>query len=171
LVVGRVAKPHGVHGDVLVEILTDFPDRLDDGVKFGIGGGDTPSEFFVVYRVRLHKRRWLLSVQGIRDRNGVEDWRGQYIFLPEQSPDELPVGYHYEHHLVGLECVSPAGEGLGNVIGIDPGVGQDRLVVRRGRREFLVPYVPEIVRDVDLDRGVVVLDPPRGLLDDDAVMA
>jgi 16S rRNA processing protein RimM len=110
-------------------------------------------------------------VTGIRDREVVEGWRGRFIFLPEQSLDELPEGYYYEHHLVGLDAVSVAGEALGTITGVDPGGAQSLLVVRRGRREFLVPYVPEIVREVDLESGRVVLDPPRGLLDDDALLA
>ncbi len=169
--VGRVAKPHGVHGDLLVDIITDFPERLDDGVRFGVGGDDGPLEFFEAHRVRYHKGRWLLSIKGIRDRAAVESYRGTYVFLPEQSLDQLPDGYFYEHHLVGLECRATDGTVYGEVVGVDPGVGQTRLVVRRGRREYLVPYVPEIVREVDLQGGFVLLEPPPGLLDDDAVTA
>jgi 16S rRNA processing protein RimM len=167
-----VGKPHGVHGDVLVDIITDFPERLTDGLRFGLGAEDGPSEFHEVFRVRYHKGRWLLSVAGLRDRDAIGPWRGRFLFLPALALDELPEGYHYEHHLVGLECVSIAGESLGTVTALDPGAGgQRRLVVRRDRREFLVPYVPEIVREVDLERRRVVLDPPPGLLDDDAVIA
>jgi 16S rRNA processing protein RimM len=162
-----VAKPHGVHGDVLVEILTDFPERLEDGVRFGVGEGSAPSEFLEVYRVRYHKGRWLISVAGVRDRETVAEWRGRYVFLPEQSLDELPEGYYYEHHLAGLQCRSEDGRVFGDVVGIEPGEAQTRLVVRRGQREFLVPYVPEIVGKVDLDGGFIILDPPPGLLDDD----
>jgi 16S rRNA processing protein RimM len=159
LIVGRAGKPHGVHGDILVDIITDFPERLGDG-------------FHHVHRVRYHKGRWLLSVRDIRDRDVIEGWRGRYLFLPEQMLDELPDGYYYEHHLVGLECRSPASEPLGRVIGLDPGVRQSRLVVRTvGGRERLVPFVPEIVPSVDLEAGVVVIDAPRGLLDDDAIEA
>jgi 16S rRNA processing protein RimM len=164
-----VTKPHGVHGEVLAEIISDFPERLTDGVRFGVGGGEAPTEFHDAHRVRYHKRRWLISVKGIRDRDTVDRWRGWYLFLPEQSLEELPEGYYYEHQLVGLGCRSVTGEDLGEVAGVDPGVGQTRLVVRRERREYLVPYVPEIVRDVDLERKLVILDPPPGLLDDDAV--
>jgi 16S rRNA processing protein RimM len=172
LIVGRVGKPHGVHGDVLVDIVTDFPERLTDGLRFGLGGEDGPTEYHEVFRVRYHKRRWLLSVAGLRDRTAIEAWRGKFLFLPALALEELPEGYHYEHHLVGLECVGIDGESLGTVTGVDPGAGgQRRLVVRRDRRDFLVPYVPEIVREVDLERRRVVLAPPRGLLDDDAVIA
>jgi 16S rRNA processing protein RimM len=171
LIVGVVAKPHGVHGNLLIDIDTDFPERLDVGVRFGLGSDDAPDEFHRVHALRYHKGQWLLSVVGIRDRDTVESWRGRRVFLPEQALEELPEGYFYEHHLVGLECRSPAGEPLGRVTGVETGGAQSRLVIRRERREFLVPWVPAIVRDVDLDAGTVTVDAPAGLLDDDAIMA
>jgi 16S rRNA processing protein RimM len=171
LIVGQVGKPHGVHGDLLVEIITDFPERLKDGMTFGVGDETGPVDFREVFKIRFHKRRWLLSVRDLRDRNTAETWRGRFLFLPEQALDELPEGYYYEHHLVGLTCRSPQGDKLGEVTGVDQGPGQTRLVVRRENREFLVPYVPEIVRDVNLDEGVVTLDAPPGLLDDDFTTA
>jgi 16S rRNA processing protein RimM len=172
LIVGQAGRPHGVHGDILVEIITDFPERLADGVRFGLGDETGPSEFFFVHRVRYHKGRWLLSTRDIRDREGVEGWRGRYVYLPEQALEALPEGYYYEHHLVGLECRTPDGEVVGRVTGLDPGVGQSRLVVRSQiGRERLVPFVPEIVPEVNLEGGFVVIDAPAGLLDDDAVEA
>lgn len=171
LIVGRAGKPHGVHGDVLVDVITDFPERLTDGVRFGLGDDSEPDEFHHVHRVRYHKGKWLLSVKGVRDRETIEGWRGRFLFLPEQALEDLPEGYYYEHHLVGLQCRSPEGELLGDVIGLDPGEGQSRLIVRCGQDERLVPYVPEIVRVVDLDGGFVIIDAPRGLLDEDAIEA
>ncbi|HSN57419.1 MAG TPA: ribosome maturation factor RimM [Candidatus Sulfomarinibacteraceae bacterium] len=171
LVVGQVVKPHGVHGDLVVDVITDFPERLADGVRFGVGEGAEPTAFHEAFRVRYHKGKWLLSVADLRDRDAAEDWRGRYLFLPEQALDELPPGFVYEHHLVGLGCRSPGGEDLGTVTGLDQGPGQHRLVVRRGRREFLVPYVPEIVTNVDLDGGIVTIDAPPGLLDDEFTTA
>jgi 16S rRNA processing protein RimM len=164
-----VGKPHGVRGDVLVDIITDFPERLSDGVEFGLGSEDGPVEYFQAVKVRYHRGRWLVSPNGVRDRNTVETWRGLFIFLPEQSLDELPQGYYYEHHLQGLECRSPDGESLGTVIGLDPGSSQSRLIVKRGQREFLIPYVPQIVQNVDLEAQCVVVDPIPGLLDDNAL--
>jgi 16S rRNA processing protein RimM len=171
LIIGRAGKPHGVHGDLLVEIITDFPERLSDGVRFGVGDDSRPDEFFEVHRVRCHKGRWLLSIRDVREREVVEGWRGRFLYLPEQALEDLPEGYYYEHHLTGLECRSPEGEELGRVTGLDPGEGQTRLIVRNGEREFLVPCVPEIVKEVDLEGGFVVIDAPAGLLDDDAIDA
>lgn len=171
LIVGRVGKPHGVHGGVLVEIITDFPERMVAGLEVGLGPEEGPERNIGVHSVRYHRGRWLIEWAGIRNREEVEGWRGLYLFLPEQSLDQLPEGYYYEHHLVGLECRSPDGEALGKITGLDLDPSQIRAIVRRENREFLVPWVPDIVRNVDLEEGVVTLDPPSGLLDDDAEMA
>ncbi len=171
LIVGRVGKPHGVHGDVLVDIDTDFPERLQDGVEFGLGEETGPAEFHRVFRVRYHKRCWLLSVKGIRDRDTVESWRGRFLFLPELERKDLPEGFYYEHQLVGLTAFSTSGEPYGEVTAVHPEGGQTRLAVRYGGDDFLVPYVPEIVVQVDLEAGTIVLDPPDGLLDDNEVIA
>ncbi len=167
LIVGRAGKPHGIHGDLLVEIVTDFPERLQAGVRFGLGDDAAPAEFFEVHRIRYHKGQWLLSVRGLRDRDAAEEWRGRYLYLPEQALEDLPEGFVYEHHLVGLECRAPDGSPLGRITGLESGGKQARIVVRRGGREFLVPYVPEIVSEVDLEERTVVIDAPAGLLDDD----
>ncbi|MCP4898439.1 MAG: 16S rRNA processing protein RimM [bacterium] len=171
LIVGVMAKPHGVHGDVLVDITTDFPDRMREGTRFGLGPEDGPSCFLEVFKVRQHKGRWLLSVCDVRDRTIVEAWRGQYVFLPAQSRSELPEGYYYEHELQGLKCVSPSGDDLGIVVGVDSESTQPRLIVQRDSNEYLVPYVPQIVTNVDLAAGQVVIDALPGLLDEDSVEA
>jgi 16S rRNA processing protein RimM len=154
-----------------VDIITDFPDRMAEDVEFGVGDESGPTEFHRVFRVRIHKGRWLVSVKGLRDRSEVDDWRGRYLYLPEQRIEDLPEGYYYEHHLVGLNCVSVSGESFGSVTGLETGGGQVRVNVRIGRREYQIPYVPQIVREVDLEGGRIVVDPPRGLLDDDAIIA
>lgn len=171
LIVGRVGKPHGVHGAIVAEIITDFPERLVAGLEVGLGPDEGPDRVVAVHSVRYHGGRWLIEWVGVRNRDEVEGWRGLFLFLPEQSLDQLPEGFYYEHHLVGLRCQSPDGEDLGTITGLDLDPGQIRAIVRRGTREFLMPWVPEIVLNVDTEGGVVTVDAPRGLLDDDAEMA
>ncbi len=169
LIAGVVGKPHGVHGDILVDIRTDFPERMAEGTRFGLGPETGPESFFETFQVRHHKGRWLISIRDVRDRNVVEAWRGMFLFLPEQSADELPEGFYYEHQLQGLKCFSPDGDELGVVVGVDSESAQPRLVVQRDREEYLVPYVPELVTNVDLEGKRIVIDAPPGLLDDDSV--
>jgi len=171
LIVGRMGKAHGVHGSILAEILTDFPERLKAGVGIEVGETEDSRRAMEIHGVRYHRGRWLLDLVGIRNREDVEKLRGLYIFLPEQALDELPEGYYYEHHLVGLECRSPEGEVLGTVKALETDGGQTRILVQRGSREFLVPWVPELVSSVDLDGAYLVIEPLPGLLDDDAVTA
>lgn len=169
LIVGRVTKPHGIRGGVTADIITDFPERLTGDMEVGLGPAEGPAKFLKTHAVRAHRGRWLLEWDGVRDRDAAEELRGLYLFLPPLSREELPEGFFYEHHLVGLDCRSPEGEALGRVIGLDLETGgQTRAVVEREGREFLVPWVDAFIRGVDLEAGVVTIDAPPGLLDDDA---
>jgi 16S rRNA processing protein RimM len=167
LAVGRVRKPHGVHGELLAEILTDFPERVAPGVELGIG--QPPERSLTVARVRLHKGAWLLTLEGVETREAAEALRDAWLSLPEQARDELPTGYFYEHELAGLSCVDRSGHPLGEVTGVSDVGGGALLVVRTDAGEVLVPFRPALVVEVDLGARRVVLDPPKGLFDDDAL--
>ncbi len=168
LAVGRVRRPHGVHGEVSVETVTDFPDRLAAGVEVGIGQ-DSPSFSKTVYSVRFHTGDWLLAFVGVRDRDEVEGWRGMWLFLPEQDRAALPANYFYEHELVGCRCALADGTALGEVTSLNGGPAGALLAVATAGGEVLVPFVAAIVRRVDLAARTIVLDPPRGLFDGDAL--
>jgi 16S rRNA processing protein RimM len=168
LAVGRVRRPHGVHGEIAVEPLTDFPERLTAGVEVGLGG-DHPERRVTVHGVRMHKGDFLLAVEGIRTRDEVEGWRGLHLFLPELPRSELPGGYYYEHELVGCRCVREGGGELGEVTGLQDGPAGHLLVVAAPHGEVLVPFISPIVVRVELVARTVVLDPPRGLFDGDAL--
>ena len=168
LAVGRIRRPHGIHGEVVVDIETDFPERMGPGVRVGLGA-DEPERFLEVERVRLHKGSWLLGFAGFADRNAVEPLRDLWIFLPPQDRSSLPKTYYYEHELRGLACVDAAGQSLGRVKGLLPGGAGNLLEVETDGGEVLVPFTSPIVVAVDLERGTVVLDPPPGLFGSDAL--
>jgi 16S rRNA processing protein RimM len=168
LAVGRVRRPHGVHGEVAVETLTDFPERLVPGVEVGLGH-ETPEFQKAVHRVRFHKGDWLLSFVGVLTRNDVESLRGLWVFLPAQERSKLPANYFYEHELVGCRCMLADGTVLGEVSSLQTGPGTPLLAVAVPGGEVLVPFAAPIVVKVDLAVRTVVLDPPRGLFDDDAL--
>jgi len=163
LAVGRVRKPHGVHGELLVEVLSDFPERLGPGVAVGLGV-EEPEFFWTVRSVRFHKGAWLVKLAECTRREQAEALRNVYLFLPEQDRDKLPPTYYYEHELVGLRCELGDGRFAGTVTRLEAGAAGAWLVVLLEDREVMVPFVSPIVVRVDLARGVVVLDPPEGLL-------
>ena len=184
LIVGRIGKPHGIRGEVTVEVRTDEPEaRFAAGSVLntepaapvrgapeavaGLGELVRVPEQLTVEAIRWHQGRLLVTFDGIYDRNFAEALRGTLLWVdsadvaPPSDPDEF-----HDHQLVGLTAVTPAGERLGEVARIDHAPASDLLVLRRPEgRTALIPFVREIVPEVDLAGGRVVVDPPEGLLD------
>jgi 16S rRNA processing protein RimM len=176
LVVGRVGRPHGVHGDVVVEIRTDDP---DDRFAPGRVLATDPARFgpLTVEHSRRHSGRLLVRFAGVDDREAADELRGVLLVVdsadlpPIADPDEF-----YDHELVGLTVVTVDGEKIGvvsevrhlgqDLLVIDP-AATDRAVagVGDGRgAEVLVPFVAALVPEVDVAAGRIVVDPPPGLL-------
>lgn len=178
LVVGRIGKPHGIRGEVTVEVRTDEPEtrfapgsvlRTEPGANVPAhpGAYQVPGEL-TVEASRWHQGRMLLvAFEGVLDRNVAEALRGTLVGVDraDVAPPTDPEEFH-DHQLVGLAVVTPAGERLGEIVRIDHAPAADLLVLRRpGRRDVLIPFVQAIVPEVDLAGGRVVVDPPSGLLD------
>ncbi|SBT53189.1 ribosome maturation factor RimM [Micromonospora auratinigra] len=176
LVVGRIGKPHGIRGEVTVEVRTDEPEaRFTPGAVLRTDPGVVPSEpgawrvpaELTVESARWHQGRLLVVFAGVADRNVAEALRNTLLSVDsgEVAPPEDPEEFH-DHQLVGLAVVTPSGERLGEVARIDHAPASDLLVLRRPEgRTALIPFVKAIVPEVDLVGGRVVVDPPGGLLD------
>ena len=170
--VGRIGRPHGIRGEVTVEVRTDSPDD-----RFAPGSVLTTEPVrlgpITVAAARWHSGRLLLSVAGVHDRTGAESLRGA-ILSAEVDADDVPEDPEefYDRQLIGLAVVAVGGPGApdpGEVVGVVGDVvhlpGQDLLSVQReGGREVLVPFVAEIVTRIDLDAGRITVDLPPGLL-------
>ena len=173
LVVARIGRAHGIRGEVTVEVRTDAPDeRFVPGVTLhvvpprGPAGRGLPATL-TLESVRDHNGTLLLAFEEVADRTAAEGLRNVLLEaeVPEQSDE--PDAW-YDHQLVGLRVVDPAGEPLGDVVAVEHPPAQDLLVVRRpDGAQRLVPFVTAIVPTVDVAAGVLVVDAPRGLLDDD----
>lgn len=169
LAVGRARRAHGVHGDVLVEIVTDFPERMVPGITVGFGDAQ-PERFLPVHAVRHHKGAWLLALDGVTRREDAESLAPSWVFLAAQARSSLPDNYYYEHELVGCRCRAPGGADLGRVVELlDMGGGMLLRVESDEGREVLVPFRTPIVVRVDLNDGIIDLDPPGGLFTGDAL--
>ncbi|MGH8776794.1 MAG: ribosome maturation factor RimM [Jiangellaceae bacterium] len=164
--VGRIGRAHGIRGEVSVDVRTDSPE-----VRFAIGTR-LPTEPatagpLTVGHTRWHSGRLLVQFDGVGDRNRAEGLRGVLLLAEvddEARPDD-PDEY-FDHHLVGLAVVTVDGSDVGRVAEVLHLPGQDLLAVRRpDATEVLVPFVTEIVPDVDIAAGRVVVQPPPGLLD------
>jgi 16S rRNA processing protein RimM len=173
LVVARVGRAHGVKGEVAVEVRTDEPEtRLAVGAVLVT---DPPIRGPLTVRsAREHSGRLLVRFAGVDDRTEAEALRGTLLQV-DVDPARTPVedDAWYDHQLVGLAVVDLTGAPVGEVRAVLHLPAQDLLaVVRPDGSEVLVPFVAEIVPDVDLAAGRVVVDPPPGLLDEsEAVIA
>ena len=167
VVLGRLAKPHGVKGDIRVDYYADSADLLDKPLMLR-AGRFAPRPI----RVRdwhLWKDQLILGIEGCNDRSAAEQLRGQELlidasFLPEAEEDEP-----YLRDLIGLSVRLEDGTVVGELENVDFPAGQEMWVIRapekEGGYEILFPAVPEFVRDIDLTAETATIAPPEGLLD------
>lgn len=172
LVVARIGKPHGLNGEVTVQLHTDDPEaRFVPGATFeteATPGSGVPRSL-TLRSTRVHNGVWLLGFEQVPDRTGAESLRGTRLVTDvtdlQASAADDDEGW-YEDELVGLAVVTGDGTVVGAVTGLQTGVAQDLLVVElTGGGTAYVPFVEAIVPEVDVPGGRVVVDPPEGLLE------
>lgn len=161
--VGRIGRPHGLHGEVTVEVRTDEPDeRFLAGTEVLVGGAPR-----LIESVHWHGNRLLLRFLGVYDRTAAEALRNTLIEVerPEDAEPDEPDAF-YDSALRGCSVRDVAGNDVGVISDVVHLPGQDLLAVRtHDDREILVPFVEEIVPEVDIAARVVTIDPPSGLMD------
>jgi 16S rRNA processing protein RimM len=167
LVVGRVLRPHGVRGELAVEVLSDAPDRFSPGAELGAGDPDGPDPLrpVTVTAARLHLGRLLVRLDGVEDRDAAGALRGALLSIPARAARPLAADEFWPHQLVGLAVVDRRGRQRGHVADVVPGAAHDLLAVALpGGERRLVPAVAALVT-VELDAGRVLVDDVPGLLD------
>jgi 16S rRNA processing protein RimM len=168
LVIGRVVKPHGLRGEVVVEVLSDDPDRFEPGLELATGDPEVPaapSRPLRVAATRRHQGMLLVTFAGLADRDAVEDLRGELLTIPFGAARPLGPDEFWSHQLTGLAVVDHSGAEVGSVAEVLPGAAHDLLQIRLAAGgEALVPAVAALVT-VDLDAGRIVVADLPGLLD------
>ncbi|MFF2023388.1 ribosome maturation factor RimM [Streptomyces sp. NPDC058171] len=172
LVVARIGRAHGIKGEVTVEVRTDEPEsRLAPGAVLATDPAATGP--LTIETGRVHSGRLLLRFAGVRDRGAAEALRNT-LLIAEIDPDESPAepDEYYDHQLMDLDVVTTDGTPIGRITEISHLPSQDLFVVERpDGREELIPFVEEIVVEIDLAEQRAVIDPPPGLIDDRAEVA
>ncbi|MEU2597685.1 ribosome maturation factor RimM [Streptomyces hirsutus] len=172
LVVARIGRAHGIKGEVTVEVRTDEPElRLGPGAVLATDPASAGP--LTIETGRVHSGRLLLRFEGVRDRTGAEALRNT-LLIAEIDPDEQPEdeGEYYDHQLIDLDVVTRDGQQVGRITEIAHLPTQDLFVVERpDGGEVLVPFVEQIVTEIDLEEQRAVIDPPPGLIDDRAETA
>ena len=166
VVVGRIGRPHGVRGEVTIEVRTDEPDlRFAAGSSLLIQGDVRPP--LVIDSTRDHSGVLQIKFKGIDDRTAAESLRNLIL---EASVDETELPFeedeYYDRQLIGLAVLDNQAQELGEVADVLHLPGHDVLsIVLENEKEILVPLVEEFVPVVDIAQGLIVITPPEGLLE------
>ncbi|MGW6357020.1 ribosome maturation factor RimM [Streptomyces sp. NPDC055092] len=169
LVVARIGRAHGIKGEVTVEVRTDEPElRLGPGAVLATDPASTGP--LTIETGRVHSGRLLLRFEGVRDRTAAEALRNT-LLIAEVDPEELPEDEdeYYDHQLMDLDVVTTDGVEVGRITEISHLPSQDLFIVERpDGSEVMIPFVEEIVTEIDLEEQRAIIDPPPGLIDDRA---
>jgi len=157
-----VGPAHGLRGEVILDVRSDDPEVLAPGASLEIAGRGAA---LTVRSVRVHKDRVLASFEECASREDADALRGARLLVEEHEEEDA----WYPHQLKGLAARTPGGEDLGTVTGLTPGAAQDLLLVKTPAGTVMVPFVTQLVPTVDVEGGVVIIDAPPGLFDDQAV--
>ncbi|MFD4544197.1 ribosome maturation factor RimM [Streptomyces bauhiniae] len=172
LVVARIGRAHGIKGEVTVEVRTDEPElRLAPGAVLATDPASAGP--LTIATGRVHSGRLLLRFEGVADRNGAEALRNT-LLIADVDPEEMPEDEdeYYDHQLIDLDVVTEDGTEVGRITEISHLPSQDLFIVERpDGSEVLIPFVEEIVSEIDLDEQRAVITPPPGLIDDRAEIA
>ncbi len=162
--VGRVLRPQGVRGEVVVEVLSDVADRFAKGSRLmGVRDGQ-PSQPLEVAASRAHKSGAVVRFAGCEDRDRAEELRGLWLEVPRSQVPAAEAGTYYQYELLGCLC-RVSGEELGRVAEVVEDGGGLLLIVEGEGRRIPVPFVREFLREVDVAGARIELALPPGLVE------
>ena len=162
LVVGRVLRPHGIRGALVVEGFSDFIHSLRAGSEVHLGPDNVPRK---IVSIRKHKNKYLLTHDASVDRTEAEAYRDFEVKLRFQDTEPLGKGEYFYWQILGLEVLSEAGEHLGVVEEIRETGANDVYIVRDDEsREILLPAIKSVILEVDLDAEQITVHLLPGLV-------
>lgn len=160
LSVGFLRRPHGLKGEIIMDLHTDFPDRMKQGREMFVGDKHKP---VTLANVRPHQKGVLVKFNNIDTPEDAGLFRNQWVYV--QTKDvPLPEGKHYKHELIGLKVVDENDSPLGELVEILETGANDVYVVRDDSgKEILLPNIPSVILDLDVDRGLMRVHLLEGL--------
>jgi 16S rRNA processing protein RimM len=167
LTVGMIVVPHGLRGEVRIELHTDYPERFQPGMTIFVGQELTP---MVLASARPHKGHLLIRFEDVYNRDAADALRNQWLFIPEEDAVELDEDTYFVHDLIGLTVLSSDGATLGEISDVlftganevyvvtpAPGVNKDK--------DLLLPAIAQVVQAVDVEAGTMTVTLMDGLLE------
>lgn len=162
LVIGYLRRPHGVRGEIIMDLHTDFPDRIKSGRKVLIGEKHQP---LTLDTVRVHNTGLLISFNGVDTPEDAGKYRNQWVYVKASEVPPLPEGKYYKYELIGLDVVDENGNPLGKLTEILETGANDVYVVRDDSgKEILLPAIPSVILDLNMGRRLLRVHLLDGLI-------
>jgi 16S rRNA processing protein RimM len=161
LVVGFLRRPHGVKGEIMMDLHTDFPERLRSGRKLLVG---EEQKSMTLAGARRHKAGMLVKFKGIETPEDAGPYRNQWVYIKASEAPPLPEGQIYQHELFGFQVVDESGQALGELVEIIETGANDVYVVKdQTGRELLLPAIPSVILALERDRRLMRVHLLEGL--------
>lgn len=160
ITIGQVLAPWGIRGKLKVGILTDFPERFSPGETIYINGKPTTIE-----STEWHKGNALVKVKGIETLDAAEELTGRYVEISPAQSRPLAEGQYYHYQIIGLKVVTTDGREIGTVTNVLTSTVNDIYVVKGKEGEILIPALADVIKSIDLDKRVMVIEAIPGLLE------
>jgi 16S rRNA processing protein RimM len=171
LVVGHLNKPHGTKGELFVWPLTDHPESVyAPGASLFIGDGDARAPELDVAPLRIEgvrpfRKGYLVAFEGVSDRDAAERLRGRYLVSSIDTVQPLEPGELFYHQLLGMRVRTTEGTDVGEIVEVYELHPAHLLQVKGATGEVMVPFLSDVVVEVDVKDRLMVINPPEGLLD------
>jgi len=161
LSVGFLRRPHGLRGEIIMDLHTDFPERMKSGRELFVGEKHKPMS---LVSARPHQKGLLVKFENIDTPEDAGLYRNQWVYVPAKEVP-LPEGQHYQHELLGLKVVDESDTSLGELVEILETGANDVYVVRDDSgKEILLPNIPSVILDLDVGRGFLRVHLLDGLI-------
>ena len=162
LAIGFLRRPHGVSGEIIMDLHTDFPERIKAGRKVYVG---EKYETLTIDSARAHGNGMLIRLNGCDTPETAGRFRNQWVYVKSTEVPALPAGKVYKHELIGLMVTTDSGETLGvlNEI-LETGANDVYVVKKESGGEILLPAIPDVILGIDMDERVIRVHLMDGLV-------
>ena len=161
LVVGFLRRAHGLHGEIIMDLHTDFPERLRSGRKLFLGDEHRP---MTLAGARPHAKGMLVKFNGIETPEDAGELRNQWVYVRTADVPRLPEGKLYQHELFGFQVVDEYQNLLGQLVEIiETGANNVYVVRDESGKEILLPAIPSVVLETDASRRIMRVHLLEGL--------
>ena len=165
LEIGRIVRSHGVAGRVKVLSYLESPEVLHDLSGLFVGRSVSEAVLFPLVAVQVGKGFFILQLGGIEDRDSAARLRGSSVWMPSEKMRRLPEGEYYWREIIGLRVLTEEDRILGRIEAVFQTGSNDVYVCRGAGREILLPAIGDVVKKIDMDRGVMVVRLLKGLIE------